>query len=247
MNILEGYLLNIFGIKDVKLLADEDMEARWACEFINKSPDVANQYIRSRLAKLETQKEKLVFLLGSKSCIENSLKEYEIIISNPNLDVHCCEWIREGLKKDSTELEGIKTQYEIALVNIRSALSYINETEKYQIALSDNKPKSTYTSSQQVLIYYYGLKSFGLEPRVDIDIAPLAKLLHLLIGKTFTECGNSDLYKKLLKAPNFKKDQQLLKDLEIVKYAFIQVGMQSVVELIDKEMIIAKAEKKNIA
>lgn len=72
-------------------------------------------------------------------------------------------------------------------------------------------------NSQTVLIIYYILKIFGLEPRKGMDVTQAAKIAHLLTGKEFTLIGNSDFYKKFKQVPNFKQDKGLIEDLEIIR------------------------------
>lgn len=102
----------------------------------------------------------------------------------------------------------------------------------------------SYTNSQLVLIFYYFLKSCGVEPRVSADVAPIAKFLHLITGKNFTTVANSDFYKKLQHVPNFKKDKELIKDLEAIKPMFQTVQLTEVVKMIDNEIDMARSQIK---
>ena len=101
-----------------------------------------------------------------------------------------------------------------------------------------------YTNSQLTLIFYYFFKGNGMEVRKDINIAPVAKFMHLITGKEFTATTNSEFYKKLQKAPNFKSDKELIKDLEVIKPLFEGVQLNDIVKLIDDEIAIAKRENK---
>lgn len=105
--------------------------------------------------------------------------------------------------------------------------------------------QGTYTQAQIVLIIYYAFKYFGFEIRRNTDIAPVAKFIHLLVGEQFSVASNSEYYKKLLKAPNLKKDSKLVEDLEIVKQLFQNVKLNEVAEMIDNEIITARKERKN--
>lgn len=111
-----------------------------------------------------------------------------------------------------------------------------------QAELTPNPNQTSYTNSQLVLIFYYFLKYTGIEPRVQIDIAPIAKFMHLITGKDLTAVANSDFYKKLQKVPNFKKDKELIKDLQIVKPLFMKVQLSEVAKMIDNEIEIARAQ-----
>lgn len=110
-----------------------------------------------------------------------------------------------------------------------------------------NNPKSQqqfdrFTNSQIVLIFYYFFKFNGLEPRVSIDIAPIAKFIHLITGKDFTTIPNSDFYKKLKSVPNFKSDKDLIIDLEAIKSLFKTVQLNEIVKMIENEIDQARTE-----
>jgi len=110
-----------------------------------------------------------------------------------------------------------------------------------------NNPKSQqqfdrFTNSQIVLIFYYFFKFNGLEPRVSIDIAPIAKFIHLITGKDFTTIPNSDFYKKLKSVPNFKSDKDLMIDLEVIKPFFKTVQLNEIVKMIENEIDQARTE-----
>ena len=95
-----------------------------------------------------------------------------------------------------------------------------------------------------VLIFYYFFKQNGLEPRVNIDISPIAKFIHLITGKEFNGVTSSDFYKKLQTAPNFKSDKGLINDLETIKPLFKVVQLNEVVKMIENEIDIARNEMK---
>lgn len=102
------------------------------------------------------------------------------------------------------------------------------------------------TNSQLVLIFFYFLKHSGLEPRRNIDIAPIAKFLHLITGKEIIAIKNSDFYKKLQSVPNFKSDKELIKDLETIKPLFEKVQLTEIVKMIDNEIDMARNEISRI-
>lgn len=101
-----------------------------------------------------------------------------------------------------------------------------------------------YTNSQLVLIFYYFFKQNGLEPRVSIDISPMAKFIHLITGKEFKAVTSSDFYKKLQTVPNFKTDKELINDLEAIKPLFKMVQLNEVVKMIENEIDLARNEVK---
>lgn len=101
-----------------------------------------------------------------------------------------------------------------------------------------------YTNAQLVLIFYYFFKQNGLEPRVSIDISPIAKFIHLITGKEFKAVTSSDFYKKLQTVPNFKTDKELINDLETIKPLFKMVQLNEVVKMIENEIDLARNEVK---
>lgn len=105
-----------------------------------------------------------------------------------------------------------------------------------------NVELESFTNSQVVLIFYFFFKYAGIEPRKDLDVAPIAKFIHLITGKNFTGTANSDVYKKLQKAPNFKTDKALIEDLKDIKSLFMKVELNEIVKMIDNEIDIARSE-----
>ncbi len=101
-----------------------------------------------------------------------------------------------------------------------------------------------YTNSQLVLIFYYFFKQNGLEPRVNIDISPIVKFIHLITGKEFKAVTSSGFYKKLQAVPNFKTDKELINDLEAIKPLFKMVQLNEVVKMIENEIDLARNEMK---
>jgi hypothetical protein len=121
-----------------------------------------------------------------------------------------------------------------------------SETEKNKLIEEPQQSKDSpnLTNSQLVLIYYYFFKQYGLEPRKDISVSPLARFIHLTTGKNFSEIQNSDVYKKLRDAPNFKTDEELVKDLNVIRPLFAKCGFNDILQSIDNEIDIAKNEMK---
>ncbi len=99
------------------------------------------------------------------------------------------------------------------------------------------------TKARQLLAIYYLLKAgFNLEHRVSGNVSQIAKFVHLMTGTKFTTIQNSDIYKKYLKMPNYKKDKELIKDLKYVRFYFSELALYNVVKLIDEEIQKAKKE-----
>jgi hypothetical protein len=76
---------------------------------------------------------------------------------------------------------------------------------------------------------------------VNIDKTDLAKFIHLLLGKPCKRMQNSEIYKKVRKAPNFIRDKALASDLRIVKKVFELYDLSKAIKLVDEE--IAMCEK----
>jgi len=99
------------------------------------------------------------------------------------------------------------------------------------------------TKARQLLAIYYLLKAgFNVEPRVSGNVSQIAKFVHLMTGTKFTTIQNSDIYKKYLKMPNYKKDKELIKDLKYIKTYFSDLSLHNVVEMINAEIEKAKNE-----
>lgn len=112
-----------------------------------------------------------------------------------------------------------------------------NEEQETATTTTGVKPRfGEFSNSQLVLIFYYFFKYVGIEPRVSIDIAPIAKFLHLITGKEFSNVQSSDLYKKLSKAPNHVSDKSLIIDLNRIKPLFQKVELNEIVKMIDNEI-----------
>lgn len=103
----------------------------------------------------------------------------------------------------------------------------------------------TLTNSQQVLAVYYVLDSWGVRPRINANISDIARFMHLITGRAYTCVDNSVFYKKLKRAPNFKKDQGLIKDLEVIKKSLLAVELKEVSLKVGTELRVAHQEIKH--
>lgn len=122
---------------------------------------------------------------------------------------------------------------------IKTELSRSEYEQKFEAHTTTPKAKprlGEYSNSQLVLIFYYFFKYSGIEPRVNTDIAPIAKFLHLITGKEFSNTQSSDFYKKLSKAPNHVSDKSLIDDLNHIKPLFQKVELNEIVKMIDNEI-----------
>jgi hypothetical protein len=105
-----------------------------------------------------------------------------------------------------------------------------------------NKPVefdvSRFSNAQIVLLTYFYLKEFGLEPRVGTYVTTMVRFIHIITQTNYTKAKNSAYYKMAMKAPNFKSDPKLLKDLEIIMEEFKRVELPT--DEIEKEIHQAK-------
>ena len=104
-----------------------------------------------------------------------------------------------------------------------------------------NKPVrfdvSKFSNAQIVLLTYFYLKELGLEPRVGTYVSTMIRFIHIMTQTNYTKAKNSTFYKLASKAPNFKSDMNLIKDLEVVKAEFERVDLP--IDEIQKEINIA--------
>ena len=93
-----------------------------------------------------------------------------------------------------------------------------------------------------MIFYYFLTHDCKINIGSDVDTSKVAKFIHLITDKKFTSIQNSEIYKKLSKAPNYKSkiDKQILKskidDLKTIKPLLVAYKLKSTVELIDKEI-----------
>ena len=99
------------------------------------------------------------------------------------------------------------------------------------------------TRSRQLLAIYYLLKaSLGIEARDSSTVSSAARFVHLLTGTKFTTLQHSDIYKKYLRMPNYKKDGQLIEDLKYIRSYFADLDVAAALKLIDEELARAIKE-----
>jgi hypothetical protein len=106
-----------------------------------------------------------------------------------------------------------------------------------ETTIEADEPDKGMTKARQLLAIYYFLKaSLGIEGRDSSSISGIARFIHLLTGTKFTTVQNSDIYKKYLQMPNYKKDNQLITDLKFIRPYFVDLGLDSAVKMIDEEI-----------
>ena len=101
------------------------------------------------------------------------------------------------------------------------------------------KPPAPLTNSQMVLSLYYLLKAQGKALRGTVDLATIARFMHLLLGKEYITLHNSDLYRKLQLVPELQSRPALLKDLQLLQPLFEQVELSAVARLVEQAITIA--------
>ncbi len=176
-------------------------------------PEKENKYdfqkVKQHIETLTTVKDKILYLTDIKTDFLQNKSSWDFDLGTP-FDRKC-------------ELE----------------IKKLNEVLKLEAHTTAPKAKprlGEYSNSQLVLIFYYFFKYSGIEPRVNTDIAPIAKFLHLITGKEFSNTQNSDFYKKLSKAPNHISDKSLIDDLNHIKPLFQKVELNEIVKMIDNEI-----------
>ncbi len=258
MDLLDGAITNIFKTtkENVKLNVNESTEL-WICDYINQDTDQANLFVIGKLKELITKRDKLQFLYDCRTCVKFEITD--IVTEYSSL---CCPsrylppevrenpmLLHEANKKVAKDLRRIPIieekldDFNRALKRIECAIDYIEDCKKLdcdEMGIS----KLTLTNNQITLVFYYFLMSIGIKFRHDINISHLAKFIHLIGCKEFKSLNNSDIYKRLKKAPNFVKDKELIKDLEAIKPLFIKNDLKSVIQLINNEIDQAQSEIK---
>ncbi len=152
-----------------------------------------------------------------KSAVEQSLSSEEI------------EWFLEDCKRLLSN-----SQYFLYLYDTGEDQPPV--TLDAPISMADETDKGITKARQLLAIYYFLKASLGIEGRDSSSISGIARFIHLLTGTKFTTVQNSDIYKKYLQMPNYKKDSQLITDLKFIRPYFVDLGLDSAVKMIDEEI-----------
>ena len=107
------------------------------------------------------------------------------------------------------------------------------------VAPSTSSVFNDLTNQQQVLIFYYSMLAYGIKPRINVELAPIALFMHLILDKPYKSLQNSDFYKRLQTVPNFQNSKKLIRDLEHIKPFFLRVAWRDPVQLIDNDLLKA--------
>lgn len=90
-----------------------------------------------------------------------------------------------------------------------------------------------FSKNQIVLIFYYFFENLKIYKTVDKST--IARFIHLITKEKFTKIDTSDIYKRILKAPESNKPTQTLKDLNAIKSFFENVGLNEIVKTIEND------------
>lgn len=222
---IDGLTFNPFTYSENQILCPQILKLYYS---LLKDTDNTDQRFKFENVKFELEKinninEKIKYLIEVTTTFKQKFIQFD---SDELYSRHEPTF----LKQCELELDKLKQldQFEIRSDLSQDVISSVN-----------------FTNSQNVLIYYYFFKANGLEAPHNVTIASIAKFVHLITGKSFSKLDNSEFYKKLKTAPNFKKDAGLIKDLEIIKPFFQKVELVEIVKMIDNELVIARTERKN--
>ncbi|MDO9187641.1 MAG: hypothetical protein Q7W13_16650 [Bacteroidia bacterium] len=125
---------------------------------------------------------------------------------------------------------------------------YLDREPQFSDTESDSREENDKESTemQQLLALHYLLKAgFEIQARGSNSVSDMTQLAHMLLGKKFTNLQNSSIYKKYKKLPNFDSPSQLVKDLKHIRPYFEKLDLQSIVDLINKDLKTAESDKKN--
>ena len=103
-----------------------------------------------------------------------------------------------------------------------------------------NPKNKEYTRNRQVLMYYFVLKLMGIS-KMDNHTLRYAEFGHALCYWAVPSIKDSDLYKKLGRAPYIQESTQIkLKDLEYVKRQFENIEHAEGIAMVQKEIDFLK-------
>ena len=200
---------------------DEELNPKKVIQDVKQEKKYDFEKVKEHLETIPDLKSKLKYLLEIKTEVKHKQYDWGVLRSTdhlnliPNIDLEIAK-IKDLLMLESQP-------------NLPKGITLPGEL----------------TNSQLVLIFFYFFKQNGLEPRKNIDISSIAKFLHLITGKELTNVINSDFYKKLLRVPNFKKDKELIKDLETILPMFKKVQLNEAAKMIENEIEMARSEIKH--
>jgi hypothetical protein len=98
------------------------------------------------------------------------------------------------------------------------------------------------TDRQRVMVWYYVFKDWTSKNIVNLPMADLARLMHVMTNEVFTGIDNSNFYKDFQHIANLKTDPELIKDLEVVKNFLLQENFQEAARLVGNRLAHARQE-----
>src|ERR1700757_359575 len=104
-----------------------------------------------------------------------------------------------------------------------------------QNQIDSKETNKEFTTSRQVLAMHYLLSEFRIYGRTDKT--EIARFIQFLTGKESgaTKITDTTIYKKV-KSPLPKNEKTILSDLQFVRWYFEKLGLQVIVDKINKEM-----------
>lgn len=112
---------------------------------------------------------------------------------------------------------------------------FLDKKEIEDVFVQTNDKEST--QARQLLAIYYLLKvGFNVVPRENNPVSDIARLAHLLTGTKLKPINQSELYKKLLKMPTFKKGIPLVKDLLFIRSYFEVAGLEKILQQVNADL-----------
>ncbi|MBX7206041.1 MAG: hypothetical protein K1X81_11510 [Bacteroidia bacterium] len=90
------------------------------------------------------------------------------------------------------------------------------------------------TRARQLLTMYFFLRATKVEDK-KTPSSRVVRFLHLMTGTKFTTLQNSELYKKYVQMPHYKKGERLIEDLDFIKPYFEDLKLKEAVQMIEEE------------
>jgi hypothetical protein len=113
---------------------------------------------------------------------------------------------------------------------------------KADATVEDDVSESKTSTALQVLIVHYLLKGYGVESTEFLT--ETARLVQFLTGKEggVKRIQDTNIYKKV-RQPFKRNDKTVLKDLQVIRPFFVDLGLEKVVELIDHECKTTQSQR----
>lgn len=179
--------------------------------------------------------------------VDEAIMDFEIVPTETYFE------ILEELKEERLSASGMSAFLQTAkrytsrlrrdyLINKEPEVTIVSQTGSTEPVGQETEPERTDKEayrSRAVLALYFLLKARGIEGRRSHNVSAVSKFVHMLFGIVYVP--KDEIYKMLLKMPNYKTDQTVLDDLKYIRPYFVDLDMADVLKLIDEE--IARASK----